>query len=173
MVLTQPDFHPNPKDNPCNVRSMTNTAVIPSPPDEDWRHASGYAGPEASPGFLLWLVSTTWRRQVEAALAPLGLTHPQFVTMASLAWLTRKGAPVSQAALGRHVRLDPNTMSQILRGLEKRGLIERRKGRDSRAKNPSLTRAGAELVRRAVPRGGGSGWSLLQAHARRPAHDGG
>lgn len=120
--------------------------------DDLWTEVSRYAEADASPGFLLWLVSTTWRRQVEAVLAPLGLTHPQFVTMASLAWLTREGAPVSQAALGRHVRLDPNTMSQILRGLEKRGLIERRKGRDTRAKNPRLTDAGADLVRQAVPR---------------------
>lgn len=113
--------------------------------------AGFYAAPEDSPGFLLWLVSTTWRRQVEAALAPLGLTHPQFVTLAGIGWLTRTGDPVSQAALGRHVRLDPNTMSQILRGLEKRGLIRRDTGRDTRAKNPSLSEEGARLVAAAVP----------------------
>jgi DNA-binding MarR family transcriptional regulator len=145
--LRRPDFrHIRPYDA-CSVCALTKKTVTP----DDWTEVSRYAGPDASPGFLLWLVSTTWRRQVEAALAPLGLTHPQFVTMASVAWLTREGEPVSQAALGRHVRLDPNTMSQILRGLEKRGLIERRKGRDTRAKNPRLTDDGEALVRDAVP----------------------
>lgn len=124
-----------------------NDPVISDP----WKEASRYAGPDDSPGFLLWVVSTTWRRQVEGVLAPLGLTHPQFVTLAAIDWLTRDGDPVAQAAVGRHVRLDPNTMSQILRGLEKRGLIERRKGPDSRAKNPVLTTAGREMVQQAVP----------------------
>lgn len=123
---------------------------VTSTPDP-WSPADRYAGPEDSPGFLLWIVSTTWRRQVEAVLAPLGLTHPQFVTLASIGRLTREGTALSQAALGRHVRLDPNTMSQILRGLEKRALIERRRGRDTRAKNPVLTETGRALVEEAVP----------------------
>lgn len=127
---------------------MTKDISTPVQDDAAGRYA---AAPEDSPGFLLWLVSTTWRRQVEAALAPLGLTHPQFVTMAGIGSLTREGRPVSQAALGRHIRLDPNTMSQILRGLEKRGLVARRTGRDSRAKNPTLTAEGARLVTEAVP----------------------
>jgi hypothetical protein len=44
---------------------------------------------EESPGFLLWRVSTLWRRAIEAILKPLGLTHPQFVVLATTAWLTR------------------------------------------------------------------------------------
>lgn len=118
---------------------------------DPWNAAARYAGPDDGPGFLLWVVSTTWRRRVEAVLAPLGLTHPQFMTLAAIGWLTRDDEAVSQAALGRHVRLDPNTMSQILRGLEGRGLVERRRGRDSRAKNPVLTEEGAALVGEAVP----------------------
>lgn len=129
------------------MRAMTNDIQTSAQVDP----AASYAAPEDSPGFLLWLVSTTWRRQVEAALAPLGLTHPQFVTMAGIGWLGRDGSALSQAALGRHVRLDPNTMSQILRGLEKRGLIARVKGNDPRAKTPSLTPEGARLVAEAVP----------------------
>ena len=120
-------------------------------PALDWRRISRHADPADSPGFLLWRVGVEWRRAVEAVLAPLGLTHPQFVVLASIGWLAREGAPPSQAALGRQVGLDPNTMSQILRGLERRRLIERRHRIDERAKQPLLTAAGAALASRALP----------------------
>jgi hypothetical protein len=41
-----------------------------------WKKVSQFEGPEKSPGFLLWQVSTQWRRQIEAALTTVGLTHP-------------------------------------------------------------------------------------------------
>jgi DNA-binding MarR family transcriptional regulator len=118
----------------------------------DWSRTTRFAGPEDSPGFLLWQVSSAWRRAIEQALAPLGLTHPQFVALACLGWLTRDGAPVVQATLGRQMRTDPNTVSQILRGLEARGLVTRERGVDDRTRRPKLTADGARMVAEAVPR---------------------
>jgi hypothetical protein len=39
--------------------------------------------PDKSPGFLLWQVTLRWQRKVTIALAPLDLTHVQFVLLAT------------------------------------------------------------------------------------------
>ncbi len=107
--------------------------------------------PKQSPGFLLWHISTSWRRLIESILKPLGLTHPQFVVLATTGWLTRKGDLVTQIAIGKLAGLDPNTNSQIIKGLEKKGLIKRIPSSDGRAKNVSLTQKGENLVKQALP----------------------
>lgn len=117
-----------------------------------WDKVSQFKGPEKSPGFLLWQVSIKWRRQIEAALATIGLTHPQFVLLASIGWLTRNNQPVTQIELARHCGTDATMTSQILRTLEKRELIERiQLDGNERAKYPRLTQAGRDLVAQAVP----------------------
>ena len=63
--------------------------------------------PEENPGFLLWRASTLWRRAIESVLKPLGLTHPQFVILATVAWLTREGEKSSQVEISKHAELDP------------------------------------------------------------------
>jgi MarR family transcriptional regulator, organic hydroperoxide resistance regulator len=117
----------------------------------DFRHLTVFDVPEQSPGFLLWRVSTSWRSAIEAVLKPLSLTHPQFVVLTTLGWLTRNGERVTQAAIGKLAGLDPNTISQILRGLEIKRLIKRVQSSDVRAKNPLLTTQGSEVLARALP----------------------
>lgn len=117
----------------------------------DFRHVSSFQMPEESPGFLLWRVSTVWRSSIEKTLKPFDLTHPQFVVLATTAWLTRNGDVVSQVDISRTVGLDPNTVSQILRGLEKKNLIERLHTVDEKRKNPVPTKKGAQLLADALP----------------------
>lgn len=117
----------------------------------NFKKISVHVAPERSPGFLLWHVSTSWRSSIENVLKPLGLTHPQFVVIATLGWLTKEGARVTQAAVGKMSGLDPNTTSQIVKGLEKKELIKRESSTDGRAKNPSLTQKGADILARAMP----------------------
>ncbi len=120
--------------------------------DIPWKKISHFEGPEQSPGFLLWQVSTKWRREIEAALATLNLTHPQFVLLASLGWLTRHHTDVTQVELARHCSTDVNMTSQVLRSLEQKGYIERhRRTGDERSKLPKLTEKGAKLVEQAIP----------------------
>jgi hypothetical protein len=38
--------------------------------------------PNESPGFLLWHARLRWQRDIAQALAPLDLTHVQFVLLA-------------------------------------------------------------------------------------------
>jgi len=112
---------------------------------------SRYEKPEKSPGFLLWHISTTWRSSIENVLKHFDLTHPQFVVIASLGWLTRNGDRVAQATVGTMAGLDPNTNSQIIRGLEKKGLIKRESSTDGRVKNPLLTAKGSQTLSKAFP----------------------
>lgn len=112
---------------------------------------SSYQGPKQSPGFLLWRISTSWRSSIETILKSFGLTHPQFVVLATTAWLTRNGELTTQAIIGKMAGLDPNTISQIIRGLEKKRLIRRNVSSDGRAKNPNLTKLGNEVLAKSLP----------------------
>ncbi len=117
----------------------------------NFKKISVHEGPKQSPGFLLWHISTTWRSSIETALQTFGLTHPQFVVLATTGWLTRNGDPINQIAIGKMAGLDPNTNSQILKGLEQKGLIKRNSASDGRAKNVSLTPKGSQILERALP----------------------
>ncbi len=117
----------------------------------DFDKLSVHESAEQSPGFLLWQVSTSWRSAIEAVLKTHGLTHPQFVILATTGWLTRNGASITQAAIGKMAKLDPNTTSQVLKGLEQKGWITRAASSDARAKSIAVTAKGAELLREALP----------------------
>ncbi len=117
----------------------------------NFKEISIHNTPDCSLGFLLWSVSTSWRGSIESVLKSIDLTHPQFVILASLGWLTRKGDRINQAIVGKMVRLDPNTVSQIIKGLEKKEFITREKSSDGRAKNPILTTKGLDILKKAIP----------------------
>ena len=117
----------------------------------NFKEISVHDTPDRSPGFLLWHVSTAWRGSIEVMLKSMSLTHPQFVILATLGWLTRKGDRVTQTLIGKMAGLDPNTVSQIIRGLEQKELIMREKSSDGRAKNPILTMKGSGILKGALP----------------------
>jgi DNA-binding MarR family transcriptional regulator len=116
----------------------------------NWKKITKFKGPEESPGFVLWQVSNDWRRQIEASLKTIDLTHPQFVILACVGWLTRNGEEVTQIEIARHARTDVTMTSQVLRTLEKKGVIERAQ-KDARSKYPQLTTKGKDLVASAIP----------------------
>ena len=117
----------------------------------DFGRSSAFHTPEESPGFLLWRASTLWRRAIEGVLKPFALTHPQFVILATVGWMTKEGGKASQAEIGRQAGLDPNTTSQILRSLQIKELIERPHAQDERSKHPSLTKTGKALLGVVLP----------------------
>ena len=61
-----------------------------------------YAEPDDSLGYLLHQLASLWRRQMNARLAEIGLTHTQFIFLIGLAWLAHDGAEVTQEALHAH-----------------------------------------------------------------------
>ncbi len=116
------------------------------------RHLTQYKGPEESPGYLLWRVSTRWRSNIEKTLKLFNLTHPQFVVLAALSWLTQDGDKVNQVDVGRMAGLDPNTTSQIIRGLEIKSFVTRVPSSvDERSKHPTVTPQGKDILARALP----------------------
>ncbi|MDQ0802200.1 MarR family winged helix-turn-helix transcriptional regulator [Arthrobacter sp. SLBN-112] len=107
--------------------------------------------PGESPGFLLWHATLRWQRDIAAALAPLDLTHVQFVLLACAWWLNGQGEHPNQLALARQAGTDVKMASQVLRALEAKGLIEREVDpADTRAKRLRVTDAGAELAPLAI-----------------------
>lgn len=112
---------------------------------------SRHAKPEDSLGFVLWQVASLWQQEMRRALSPLGLTHAQFVLLASAGWLAREGAPVSQARIAAHARTDAVMTSEVLRTLEKKKLVRRLQNPDDkRAWRIEPTAAGARLAQRAM-----------------------
>jgi MarR family transcriptional regulator, organic hydroperoxide resistance regulator len=72
-------------------------------------------------------------------LAPLGLTHPQYLVMLAL-W---EEAPLKVSDLAGRLSLEPPTLSPLLKRLEARGMVTRRRDpRDERALAVTLTPAG-------------------------------
>ncbi|MFF3439164.1 MarR family winged helix-turn-helix transcriptional regulator [Streptosporangium sp. NPDC002721] len=75
-------------------------------------------------------------------LDPMGLTHPQYLVMLAL-W---ERAPLSVKELSKLLRLDPGTLSPLLKRLEAVGYIRRRRdSQDQRVLAVSLTPEGRRL----------------------------
>jgi DNA-binding MarR family transcriptional regulator len=111
-----------------------------------------FESPGDSPGLLLWQVTNQLQRQMRAVLAPHGLTHVQFVLLANLCWLVRNGTPVSQIDLATHAATDPMMTSQVIRSLERAGLVGRsRHLADRRAWALQPTATGKARLKRALP----------------------
>ncbi len=105
-----------------------------------------------SPGFLLWQLTNLWQQRIHAALAPLGITHVQFVLLASTAWLEKSGAIVSQVSLARHAHTDVMMTSSVLRTLEEKNLLRREAHpKDARARRILLSETGWRMVEQSVP----------------------
>ncbi|MFI9550225.1 MarR family winged helix-turn-helix transcriptional regulator [Nonomuraea endophytica] len=75
-------------------------------------------------------------------LQPMGLTHPQYLVMLAL-W---QHEPLSVKELGELLRLDPGTLSPLLKRLQALGYLRReRNTKDERALAVTLTPAGRAL----------------------------
>ena len=122
------------------------------PKDIQWQNVSAFSKAEESPGYLLWTVNTAWRRNIEEGLATLDITHTQFVLLASIGFLTKRGKNVYQIELAQHAQLHVAMTSQVIRTLQKKGYITRvHKAGDQRSKHAALTTQGCALLEKAVP----------------------
>jgi DNA-binding MarR family transcriptional regulator len=112
--------------------------------------ATEFGSAQESPGLSLWQVTNRWQAALRAALKPLGLTHVQFVLLASLTYLDDAG-PVTQKQLADHAACDVMMTSQVLRTLEERGFVSRAPHpSDRRARALVATPDGRALANRAV-----------------------
>jgi DNA-binding MarR family transcriptional regulator len=105
---------------------------------------------DVSPGLLLWRVTNTWQAKQRRALQPFGLTHVQFVLLASLTWLETENS-VTQQQLAKHANTDRMMTSQVIRTLEHKGFVQRAPHpEDNRAFALTVTPQGVKIVNQAV-----------------------
>jgi DNA-binding MarR family transcriptional regulator len=106
---------------------------------------SEFTDADDSTGLILWRVTNAWQAAQRATLKPFGLTHVQFVLLASLTWLGT--SPLTQNELAQHAGTDRMMTSQVLRTLEKKGWVARTNHPgDGRAKLLAATAEGKALA---------------------------
>lgn len=81
--------------------------------------------PLSVPGFMLWQVSKLWQRTLTNALRPFNIGSTEFVILGNAVRFSQLAQPATPALLMDATKIDRMTTSQILRSLEKKGLIER------------------------------------------------
>jgi DNA-binding MarR family transcriptional regulator len=92
-----------------------------------------------------------WRVAVDRTLAPLGLTHAQYVLLSSLYGMENAGQRPTQRELADHTGLEALYTSKLARALDASGLIQRdRDAADPRAIRLALTDRGRNVVRPAI-----------------------
>ncbi len=108
---------------------------------------------EDSPGFLLWQLTNQWQQQQRKALQTLDLTHPQFVALAGILWLSSLSEDgVSQAQVAKFTHIDKMMMSDLVKTLLNKKLIKRHPNpQDKRAYALTITRKGHALTLKAIP----------------------
>lgn len=113
---------------------------------------TAFSDADNSTGLLLWQATNRWQAAQRAALRPHGLTHVQFVLLASLTWLQGSTEePVTQRMLADHAATDPMMTSQVVRALAAREWVARQPhATDRRAIVLTVTANGRALVNRAV-----------------------
>ena len=107
---------------------------------------------EASTGLLFIRVYNKWHSIITQELRKLGITHPQFVILTTLNFLSQSDNNVTQVSIAKLADMDVMSVSQIIRGLEKKDFIKRTTNpEDSRANSVILLPKGQEMVRVALP----------------------
>ena len=109
--------------------------------------------PEHSPGFLLWQLTNQWQRQQRQALAKLGLTHGQFVVLASVLWLSSSSSDeVTQKMVSELSKIDKMSMSDLTATLLQKKMLKRKDHpEDKRAYSLELTEKGRKSALKAIP----------------------
>jgi len=108
--------------------------------------------PAVARGFVLWQAAMRWQRAIDAALRPLGLTHTQYLVLASAARaIGELGDAVAQLAIAESAGLDSATTSILIRKLESRGLLDRDVDSiDGRRWRVTLTQRGRSMLDKAT-----------------------
>ena len=97
-------------------------------------------------------VYNKWHFMIKNELKKVNLTHPQFVVLASLAYLSQNNIEVTQVMISKISGIDVMTVSQILNLLEKHNFVKRKEhSKDTRAKAVILNKKGEETLQKAVP----------------------
>ncbi|WP_439444147.1 MarR family winged helix-turn-helix transcriptional regulator [Listeria aquatica] len=115
-------------------------------------HSEFKGNSEDSIGLSFIKVYNLWHKLIKDQLKRIELTHPQFIVLASLGYLSQKAEEVNQIDIAKKSDIDVMTVSTIVRNLEKSGLVNRRNSiTDTRAKSILLTEIGHKKLSEALP----------------------
>lgn len=107
--------------------------------------------PEENSGYLLWQTTMIWQRKMNRTLDEIGLTHTQFVVLASLGWLSKNQKKINQKDIANNSNIDRMMVSKILRTLQSKKFVERRENEeDTRSKLVTLTGKGIIILQEAL-----------------------
>jgi DNA-binding MarR family transcriptional regulator len=107
--------------------------------------------PEDNTGYLLWQTTMIWQRIMNRELNKIGLTHTQFVILASLGWLSKNQNGVSQKDIADNSNTDRMMVSKILKTLQQKQFIVRQENqKDTRSKLVSFTEKGLIKLQEAL-----------------------
>jgi DNA-binding MarR family transcriptional regulator len=104
-----------------------------------------------SPGGPLLMVAQKWERAVDRVLEGFDTTCTQVELLSCIVELMKDGNPVTQKDIAEFLDRDKNTVSEVMRLLEKKGYITRTVSEtDLRAKYIRLTDKGYDLLGKSV-----------------------
>lgn len=110
-----------------------------------------FKSPNESPGYLLGQLTILWQRKQKKVLDPLDLTQTQFALLCALAWLSNNSNNITQIDIANQTNFDRMMVSKVLRTLEEKKLITRKKHQiDTRAKIIGLTNVGERVLQEAI-----------------------
>jgi DNA-binding MarR family transcriptional regulator len=124
-------------------------------------------GAELRRGRVAWLSAMRWRRAVEGELSEIGLTFTQWLVLEATHELSEEsGEAVNQSEVARRLELDRMTVSQVMRTLERQGLVDRGPAMAPPALRIWATDAGRRAISKARARANSA--SSAFAKAARP-----
>ncbi|MDR0829322.1 MAG: MarR family winged helix-turn-helix transcriptional regulator [Prevotellaceae bacterium] len=107
---------------------------------------------DANSGFLLWKTAYVWMYEQKRILMKFhNISQMEYVVLSSTYWLMLHDKEITQIYLSHHTKIEPMGISQLIKALEARGLMERcENAKDSRSKLVKVTEKGIELLKRAI-----------------------
>jgi DNA-binding MarR family transcriptional regulator len=97
-------------------------------------------------GFLIWKTSNELEKYINSLLVPFGLIQSEIFHLIAIMQLVQSSKTVSQIEISRSIGTTPMSTSKILRNLEKKQLISRVVGNDSRSKSIQITHEGLKIL---------------------------
>lgn len=103
--------------------------------------------PMQTTGSLVWHLALRWRNEVDQAIAHLGITHAQYLALASLHAMIEASTSPTQRELADATGLQAIYISKLIRSLEADGYLTRTQDKaDSRALRLDLTDRGRTTI---------------------------
>lgn len=101
--------------------------------------------PEDYAGFLVWQLSNKWERYVNQRLKPHNINQGESFHLISIMRLSQQLSEVTQVDIAKATGGSIMNTSKILKSLEKKQWIDRKRASDPRAKKVNVTKAGIDI----------------------------